>query len=44
MLDLACANWNTALGAACFFACAVAGLRATPAYTGSDDAAAAVRT
>ena len=27
MLDLALANWNTALGAACFFACAVATLR-----------------
>ena len=27
MLDLAGANWNTALGAACFFACAVATLR-----------------
>ena len=27
MLDLAAANWNTALGAACFFACAVARLR-----------------
>src|SRR5207253_9602247 len=27
MLDLAAANWNTALGAACFFACALPGLR-----------------
>jgi hypothetical protein len=27
ILDLAGANWNTALGAACFFACAVATLR-----------------
>ncbi len=27
ILDLAWANWNTALGAACFLACAVAGLR-----------------
>ncbi len=27
MLDLAAANWNTALGAACFLACALAGLR-----------------
>jgi hypothetical protein len=27
MLDLAWANWNTALGAACFLACAVATLR-----------------
>src|SRR4051812_3849642 len=26
MLDLAAANWNTSLGAACFLACAVAGL------------------
>jgi hypothetical protein len=25
-LDLAAANWNTAAGAACFFACAFAGL------------------
>src|SRR3954466_2901648 len=38
MLDLAAANWNTALGAACFLACALAGLRATaavPQATGS---------
>ena len=27
MLDLAAANWNTAVGAACFLACAVATLR-----------------
>ena len=27
ILDLAAANWNTSLGAACFFACAVSGLR-----------------
>jgi hypothetical protein len=27
MLDLAAANWNTCLGAACFLACALAGLR-----------------
>jgi hypothetical protein len=27
MLDLAAANWNTSLGAACFLACALAGLR-----------------
>jgi hypothetical protein len=26
ILDLAAANWNTALGAACFFACAVGGI------------------
>jgi hypothetical protein len=29
MLDLAAANWNTSLGAACFLACAVATVRAT---------------
>jgi hypothetical protein len=29
-LDLAAANWTTALGAACFFACAVRGLTARP--------------
>ena len=27
IIDLAAANWNTALGAACFLACAIAGLR-----------------
>ena len=27
MIDLAAANWNTSLGAACFLACAVATLR-----------------
>jgi hypothetical protein len=27
MIDLAAANWNTALGAACFMACAIATLR-----------------
>jgi len=42
-LDLAAANWNTALGAACFFACAVPGLRSA-AYTESDDATVAART
>jgi hypothetical protein len=26
MIDLAAANWNTALGAACFLACALATL------------------
>jgi hypothetical protein len=31
MIDLAAANWNTSLGAACFLACAVASLRAAPA-------------
>jgi hypothetical protein len=30
MIDLAWANWNTAAGAACFLACAVAGLRREP--------------
>jgi YrhK-like protein len=30
MLDLAAANWNTCLGAACFLACAAAGLRVEP--------------
>ena len=29
-LDLAAANWNTAAGAACFFACAVGGLASVP--------------
>jgi hypothetical protein len=29
MLDLAAANWNTSLGAACFLVCAVATLRGT---------------
>jgi hypothetical protein len=29
MLDLAAANWNTCLGAACFLACAVASVRAS---------------
>lgn len=28
MIDLAAANWNTALGAACFLACALSALRA----------------
>ena len=27
MIDLAAANWNTSLGAACFLACAVGTLR-----------------
>jgi hypothetical protein len=43
MLDLAAANWNTALGAACFLTCALAGLR-TVAYTHSDDAIVPART
>jgi hypothetical protein len=30
-IDLAAANWNTAAGAACFLACALPGLRASPA-------------
>jgi hypothetical protein len=34
MLDLAAANWNTAAGAACFFACALPGLRARAAAPG----------
>ena len=39
MLDLAAANWNTALGAACFLACAVGVLRGRPAGSSpSDDA------
>jgi hypothetical protein len=42
MLNLAAANWNTSLGAACFLACALAGLR-SPAYTESGDAAVKVR-
>jgi hypothetical protein len=36
-LDLAAANWNTAAGAACFLACALAGLRSAP-VTGEDGA------
>lgn len=31
MIDLAAANWNTSVGAACFLACAIAGLRPAPA-------------
>jgi hypothetical protein len=39
MLDLAAANWNTALGAACFLACAVGVLRERSAGSSpSDDA------
>jgi hypothetical protein len=30
ILDLAAANWNTSLGAACFLACAVGALRSAP--------------
>ena len=30
ILDVAAANWNTCLGAACFLACALAGLREQP--------------
>lgn len=30
ILDLAAANWNTCAGAACFLACALAGLRRAP--------------
>jgi hypothetical protein len=37
ILDLAAANWNTALGAACFFACAVGTMRSArrPAGVGA---------
>jgi hypothetical protein len=40
VLDLAAANWNTCLGAACFLACAVGTLlpRRTPASSRSGDA------
>jgi hypothetical protein len=31
MIDLAAANWNTSLGAACFLACALGTLAARPA-------------
>ena len=34
-LDLAAANWNTALGAACFLVCALAGLRPSAAASAS---------
>ena len=34
MLDLAAANWTTCLGAACFLACALSGLRRPAAATG----------
>ena len=37
-LDLAAANWNTSLGAACFLACAAATFRGEPAQTGPDAA------
>jgi hypothetical protein len=40
ILDLAAANWNTSLGAACFLACAVSGLRAAKASSSPDDALA----
>ena len=30
LVDLAAANWNTSLGAACFLACALLGLRSEP--------------
>jgi hypothetical protein len=35
LLNLAASNWNTALGAACFLACAVGALRAGAAQTAS---------
>jgi len=38
-LDLAAANWNTSLGAACFLACAVATFRGEPDQSGRDAAA-----
>ena len=38
-LDLAAANWNTSLGAACFLACALSVLAAGPDQTASDAAA-----
>jgi len=43
ILDLAAANWNTSLGAACFLACAIGVLvaRDAPASPASDDARAA---
>ena len=37
ILDLAAANWNTALGAACFLACALAGLRTVAKDTRGND-------
>ena len=40
VLDLAAANWNTALGAACFLACAVGALRSARAPATSVDAGA----
>jgi hypothetical protein len=41
MLDLAAANWNTSLGAACFLACAVASLRGPHPIRGMPAGAAA---
>jgi hypothetical protein len=32
MIDLAAANWNTSLGAACFLACALATLRSNRSF------------
>jgi hypothetical protein len=43
ILDLAAANWNTALGAACFLACALATLRARPSPAPRRAAGAASR-
>ncbi len=39
MIDLAAANWNTSLGAACFLACALATLAARPAAAPATSAA-----
>ena len=41
MLDLAAANWNTALGAACFLACALAHAAQRPHDEGAAPAAPA---
>jgi hypothetical protein len=43
ILDLAAANWNTGLGAACFLACALATLRARPSPAPPRAAGAASR-
>jgi hypothetical protein len=38
VIDLAAANWNTSLGAACFLACALGGLRSPSTSAVDDDA------
>jgi hypothetical protein len=38
MIDLAAANWNTSLGAACFLVCAIATVRASSPGPGEADA------